>query len=267
MRIEMGDMAFIIGVVWICSLCIQVLVLAVMTAKKQFRDFPALYVYLLVSPLQAPLMYLTYSMKGYQSWAAFWTGWGSQAVVVLLRWVAVCELCYEILGQFRGVWALAWRVLALSGGVALLLAIFLGGHDFVRIISTFDLAIEFSMATVLTIFFAFTRFYEIEILPSLRSIGVALCLYSSFRALNDAFLQKYLHSYAETWNLTDEITYIATLVLLGSAVYLLKVRTLGRIRLLPREIYGEYIPRANDRLAALNDKLRTFLKSQTQGKA
>lgn len=262
----MGNLAFILNVVWVCIVCLQVAIILVMVAKKQVRDFPALFVYLLLSLCQAPLMYVIYSLKGYRSWPAFWTGWGSQGVIVFARWVAICELCYAILGQFRGVWALIWRILLLIGVLAVPAAFALGGHDLVRLISSFDLAIEFAGAAVLTSFFAFSRLYRIEMIPSLRSIGIAFCLYSCFRALNDAVLQKYLRAYSDTLNLCDEITYVATLVLIGTAVFLLQARREGRVELLPRHVYGSFIPQANDRFRSLNDRLGALLNSESSGK-
>ncbi len=262
----MGNLSFILKAVWVCIVCLQTALILIMVAKKQVRDFPALFVYLLLSLCQAPLMYVIYSLKGYRSWPAFWTGWGSQAVIVFARWIAICELCYAILGQFRGVWALVWRTLLIIGVLTVVAAFATGGHDFIRLISSFDLAIEFAGAVVLTGFFVFARVYEIEMLPSLRSIGVAFCLYSYFRVLNDAVLQKYLRVYSDTWNLSDEITYVATLVLIGTAVFLLRARREGRVELLPRHVYGSFIPQANDRFRALNDRLGALLNSESSGK-
>src|SRR5689334_18993702 len=126
----MGNLAISIKIAWLAAIALQLIVLATMTAKKQFRDFPALYGYILINLCQAALVYVIYSQFGYQSWTAYRTVWISQAVVVLARWIFVCQLCYIILGQFRGIWGVAWRVLLAFGAAALALAIWIGGHDF-----------------------------------------------------------------------------------------------------------------------------------------
>src|SRR5215469_3965030 len=113
-------------VLWIFIIILEVAVPLLMAWKKQYRSFPALFGYLLINLLQAAAIYVVYRWKGYVSWPTFWTYWISQAVVVTARWTAVCELCRVILGQFKGVWALTWRVLALIGGGSLVLAIALG---------------------------------------------------------------------------------------------------------------------------------------------
>jgi hypothetical protein len=237
-----------------------------MTGKKQYRDFPAIYLYLLIGLAESPLLYFVYLIRGFDSSAAYWTAWIAQAVVVLARWIAVCELCYSILGQFRGVWALTWRVLALFGAAALSVAILLGGHDYTRLINTFDLGLEFSIATVIVVFFAFTRFYDIYVLPSLRSIGIAFCLYSCFRAANDTVLQRLLHGYAATWSVVDGVTYLATLTLIASAVYVLHAQPERTVKLFPQQVYAQFMPPANERLAALNERLQELMKGGAGGK-
>jgi hypothetical protein len=178
----------------------------------------------------------------------------------------VCELCRTILGQFTGVWALTWRVLVVIGAIALVAAVIFGGHDYARLINTFDLGLEFSIATVLVVFFAFTRFYDIGVSPALRSMGIAFCLYSCFRAFNDTVLQTLLRNYTGTWSMVDGVTYLATLTLICVAVYVYQAQQAQTVNLLPSGTYGAFVPQANARLNALNERLREILKAPTGGK-
>ncbi|MBS1840810.1 MAG: hypothetical protein JST77_08170 [Acidobacteria bacterium] len=259
-------MAITIRVLWAISFLLAFFIVLVMTRKKQYRDFPAFYAYLLLNLVQLPVIYWVYAVKGFSSWTAFYTAWISQATIVLARWLAVCELCRGILGHFKGIWGLAWRLLTLVGASALIVAIWLGGHDFMRLVSTFDLGLELSIASVLLVFFLFARFYNVQVESSLRSMGIAFCLYSCFRFLNDSVLQKFLQDYANTWSLVDGATYLATLVLIGCALYVMQERPSRKVNLLPRGVYGQFVPLANDRLAALNERLSDLLKSSAGGK-
>lgn len=251
-----------LNILWILSIGLQVVVLITMTVRKQYRDLPALYCYVVINLLQAPAIYLMYQWKGYYSRPAFWTAWTTQAVVVAARWLAVCELFRIILSHFSGIWGLAWRIFVVFGSLALLLPLFLGGHDYDHLVSTFDLGIELSVATVLVTFFLFTRYYRVEIEFSLRSIGIAFCLYSCFRAFNDTFVQQFLREYSNTWTLVDAVTYIATVTLIGWALYVLHSEPARQINLLPRKVYGQFVPQANERLSALNERLNQLLKSK-----
>ncbi len=266
MRLNVSHIALILRALWVLTICLQVAILLVMTGKKQYRHFPAVYLYLLIGLAESPLLYVVYGTKGFESAAAYWTAWIAQGVVVLARWVAVCELCHAILGQFRGVWALTWRALFAFGAVALLAAVLFGGHDYTRLISTFDLGLEFSIATALVVFFAFIRFYDIPVSSALRSIGVAFCMYSCFRAFNDTILQTFLKNYAATWSIIDGLTYLATLTLIGGAVVVYRKAQASEPALLPSGMYAAVIPQANDRLVNLNERLRQMLKPRIGGK-
>ncbi len=254
-------------VLWGVGLALQLVVFAIMIGKKQYKEFPTIFSYVLINLLQSPVLYLVYSVKGYGSWPAYWTAWISQSIVVIFRWAAVCELCYTILGQFRGIWSLAWRVLTILGALALLTALLLGRHDFERLISTFDLGLELSIATVMVVFFAFARYYQVQVVTSLRSIGIAFCLYSCFRSLNDVVLQTLWRNYATAWSVIDEVTYVATLVLLGSAVYVLGREPERKIVLLPQSAYAQFAPQVSERLRLLNERLGQLLRSKEAGKA
>jgi hypothetical protein len=259
-------MAGMVKVLWGLMIALELAVLLFMAGKRQYRDFPAIFMYLLINLIQAPIVYAVYVFKGFGSWPAYWTAWISQALIVIARWLAVCELCRNVLGQFQGIWALTWRVLALLGSLALLVALALGGHDFVRLVTTFDLGLELSMTTVLVGFFLFARYYRVVVQNSLRSIGIAFCLYSIFRAFNDSVLQTFLRNYANTWNVVDEVTYIATLTLLGSAVYVFGSEDVRKVVLLPRTAYAELTPQLNEKLKALDERLNQLLNSKGAGK-
>jgi len=267
MRFRMLTLTNWAKVLWGCALALQLVVFAIMIGKKQYKQFPTIFSYILISMLQSPVLYLVYSVYGYGSWTAYWSAWISQSVVVIFRWAAVCELCYAILGEFRGIWGLAWRMLTVFGALALLTALILGGHDFERLINTFDLGLQFSIATVMVVLFLFARYYQVEVEKSLRSIGIAFCLYSCFRALNDTVLQTLWRNYAGTWTVIDEITYVATLGLIGSAVYVLRPQTDRKIVLLPQTAYLQFAPQVNERLRALNDRLGQLLRSKETGNA
>jgi len=223
-----------IKLLWMFSTALQVIIIIFMTVRKLYRDIPATYWYVLAALLQTLVVSLVYATKGFTSWAGFYAAWISQAVVVFVRWLAVCGLCRAILGRFRGIWALTWRVLVLCGLISLISALLVGKHDALRIVNTFDLGLEFSICSVLTGLFLFARYYYVQIQAPLRTIAIAFCLYSCFRAFNDTVLQTYLDDYTQTWSLVDGVTYLATLVLIAGAVYVLQPHTTLRAELLPQ---------------------------------
>ncbi|HWZ96547.1 MAG TPA: hypothetical protein VN025_02180 [Candidatus Dormibacteraeota bacterium] len=245
---------------------LQFAVLVLFMARKNFRNYPALFAYLLISILQSPFVYLVYSVWGYTTWTGFRISWISQTVVVASRWIAVCEVCHQILGDFRGIWGITWRLLAGIGGIVFAVGVLFGAHDVRRMTYTLDLGLECSIAFVLTFLFFFAAYYHVQINSSLKTIGVALCLYSCFRVLNDAVMQNFLAKYLSVWTTFDQITYLATMVLLAKALYVVQPEAMRKIELLPGTAYARLIPQVNDKLSQLNARLSQLLKSETAGK-
>ena len=264
----MAGMSNLLKFLWVCTLTLQLAVLGLFIARKNFRNQPALFAYLLISVLQSPFVYLVYSVWGYNSnsWTAFRISWISQTLVVASRWVAVCEVCRQILGDFRGIWGITWRLLAGAGAVVFVLGVSFGAHDSRRMAYTFDLGLECSIAFVLTILFFFAMYYHVQVNSSLKTMGVAFCLYSCFRVLNDAIMQSFLHNHSDRWAVVDQITYLATMALLAKAVYAAQPEAIRKIELLPGATYMRLIPQVNDKLSQLNARLSQLLKSETTGK-
>jgi len=78
-------------------------------------------------------------------------------------------------------------------------------------------------------------------------MGIAFCLYS-ISSIQRLVLQTFLRNYSNTWNVVDEVTYIATLTLLGARYVLLPRMSEGRTT--PRTAYAELAPQMNERLKA-----------------
>jgi len=94
-------MAEMVKALWGLMIALELAVLLLMAGKGQYRDFPAIFIYLLINLLEVPIIYAVYFFKGFGSWPAYWTAWISQAVIVTARWLAVCELCRNVMGQFQ----------------------------------------------------------------------------------------------------------------------------------------------------------------------
>src|SRR5205814_7071485 len=67
--------------------------------------------YLMLNLTKAVVVFLAYQAWGMDSWPTYFVAWGAEAVVACARALAVAELCRRLLGHYRGIWSLAWRVL------------------------------------------------------------------------------------------------------------------------------------------------------------
>jgi hypothetical protein len=263
MRLVMGNLSIPLKDLWVLASALQFVVFVVLVARKQLATHPALSAYIVITLLQAAFLYVLYALWGYESQAVYVAAWISQAIVISARSVAVSEICYQILGQYRGVWGLTWRIMATVASGVFVTAITLGRHDLERAVSTIDLGLECSMAAVLVVFFLFTKYYEVEVPEPHKYAGVAFCLYSCFRVLNDAVLQRRMREYSGSWNMVDAVTFLATLLLLMRASFSFQKAAAAKVVLLPRSAYANLVPQMNQRLHALNDRLGQLLKSET----
>src|SRR5690348_813299 len=243
---------------WMLNIAVQVVLLAVLVARKEHRRFPAFCAYLGVNLLQALLFAMMFSFSEYVAPRAWKIGWASQAVVVAARVLAVGELCRHALARYRGVWALGWRLLTgLALGV-LVFAVALGGFDLRSGVVTLDLGSELAIAAATAGLFAFAKYYDVLVEEPTRTMGAAFCLYSCCYVLNDLLLKHYLSNYERIWNLAGMAAFFATVCLWGWA-FRAPVRSQARKPvLLQPDVYRHLIPEMNRSLADLNEQLSHF---------
>src|SRR5271170_7103415 len=97
--------------VWMITLALEAVLAIFMVVRGYHKRFPAFFSYVCVDFLQAMILMGAYSIWGF-SWArSELFGWTTQGVVLCARGLAVAEVCWNLFGQFSGIWALARRVL------------------------------------------------------------------------------------------------------------------------------------------------------------
>lgn len=253
------------NVVWALNVAIQLVLLFLLTSRKEFRRYPAFCSYLAINLLQSGLFVFLYSYGSYHSRAAWELGWISQGMVVIARAVAAVEVCRHVLRRYQGIWALGSRLLAGTGAAVLLVAVTFGRHDLRTGVVTLDLGTELAIAAVMAVLFAFARHYDIFVEEPMRSMGVGFCLYSSFYVLNDLFLQHFLADYAAAWSIAGTVTFLGSLLLWTWAFLSAKrVEAPKPAALLEEGFYEAVMPEMNRRLLALNKQLGQLWRAESR---
>ena len=234
--------------------------LVLLLYRKNYRVFPAFFVYILFDFLQCLVLFTSYRIWGFDSSISSQIGWGTQGVVMTARAVAVAQICQRVLTKYRGVWALAKRLLILTAVVVLLYswAIARGGWQFA--VLNGHRGIELAVASVIVILLLFTRYYGIFVQPAIRVLTIGFFLYSSFYVLNDTILERWMYDYSKGWNLLGASAFLASVLLW---IWGLRERQPERTlepAMLSDGIYHAVAPEINDRLRALNDHLGRFWK-------
>src|SRR5258708_26136881 len=94
--------------------------LVLLLYRKSYRVFPTFFVYVLFDFLQCFVLYASYRFWGFKSSVSSQIAWGTQSVVMTARAAAVAQICQRVLAKYRGVWALAKRLLILTAVVLFL---------------------------------------------------------------------------------------------------------------------------------------------------
>lgn len=245
-------------ILWTLNIAVQAGLLALLMARKEHKRFPLFCSYLAVNLLQAAAFALLFPVSGYVSRVAWKIGWGSQAIVVLARVLAVGELCRHVLARYRGIWALGWRLLGSMALLVLVSAVVFGGLDFRSGIVTLDLGSELAIAVATAGLFAFAKYYEVAVEQPTRTMGAAFCLYSCCYVLNDLLLKHYLSNYQNIWTFAGMLAFLGTLCLWAWAFRVpVGVEAPAPVLLQPG-VYRDLIPQMNQRLSALNEQLSHF---------
>jgi hypothetical protein len=254
----MNEIPASVQMIWGVTAFLDGALLVLLLYRRNYRAFPAFFVYVLFDFLQCFVLYGSYRIWGFESSVSSQIGWGTQGVVMTARAVAVAQICQRVLAKYLGVWALAKRLLILTAVVVLLYswAIARGGWQFV--VLNGHRGIELAIASVIVIVLLFTRYYGIVVEPAVRVLTLGFFLYSSFLVLNDTILERWLHDYSERWNLLGTSAFLASMLLWIWGLRERQSATTLEPGMLPGGIYSAAAPEINDRLRALNEHLAHF---------
>jgi hypothetical protein len=252
-------------ILWAFSVVAQITVCGFLFGKGHFRKLPAFTSYVVLNLCQAAFLCGVYAHFRFASDTALRVFWASQAVTLLAQALATTETLHHVLGPYRGIWALGWRLLLLAFSAILSYAAVQAGRDFQWRIVTADRGFHCAFAGALVACLLLVRYYSIPIHPVYKALLGGFCFYSCaivfkntlLQALFSHFFGRYPH-YQGIWDATTLLPF--TVVHLGWAVALRKPlpATVERFALLPASVYRQISPEVNRRLSLLNEQLSHF---------
>jgi hypothetical protein len=249
---------------WAASVVAELALLSSLIVRRDYREYPAFFTYILGAVLQAVILFATYRHWSYSSLISWRIAWITQISLVVLRALVVTEICHHLLGRYRGVWALAWRILLTSAGIVLLYAIGASGHNTLLILTNLQRALELAIASTIVILFVFARYYEIVPDNAIRTLGLGFLLLSCFAVLNDTFLERFVDRYVPLWTLLDLLAFCGCVVIWGWALRQPRAEKVHEGPLLSPDVYAAFVPEVNLRLRSLNERLSSFWKVEAE---
>jgi hypothetical protein len=245
---------------WALNSLVQVTLVLLLLARKDYEEFPAFFSYISADLLHASIMFVIYIKYGFGSKPFYWVGWGTQAIVLTARCLAVAEICRHLLGRYRGVWELIWRILFAVALAVLLYASLTARHEWFMFVPNLQRSIELAIATGIVGLFLFARYYEIVPEPLLRSLALGFLLISCFWVLNATVLERLVKRYIPLWTFLNVLAFFASLLVWTWAFLQPRTATVQQQALPTGELDPTLGPEINRKLRHLNEQLSRFWK-------
>ncbi len=269
MRLVMSGWANWQQWLWALQICGQIGLCYLIIRRSASKHLHFFIIYLVSDLARAAVIFGSYRLRGFSSWTSYVVVWSTQAVVVVARGMAVAETCKNCLREYKGIWALGWRILAGVGAVvvsyAAVVTLVAKNKSFLvavaRTVLAADRGLELALIAVLLSLLIFARYYRVPLGSPHKALAVGFCFFSCVFVLNNTILSVFLERYASVWSGIQMSAYFVVLVAWLRAFYkLVPVRSPVPV-LIPQTLYQELAPRFNYRLRLLNDRLMGMLKS------
>jgi hypothetical protein len=245
---------------WIIGTALRILLCIMILRHRTYRQIPFFSAFVLFAVFRSLLLWWVYHDPRIEDGIEFNTYWLTQLVLVTGRGLAVVEICWLTLRAHRGVWALAWRLLAAVGTCLLVFAVIAGIEELHRVspfVLRVERGLELGVIALLITLFAVCRYYGVQADPLVKYVAIGLGLHAAIQAMNNTAF--YSTRVASWWAITRTMSFNVSLLVWCWA--------LGKPMLLPDRpndstaaAYDQLAPEVNFRLRQLNHRLLEMLK-------
>jgi hypothetical protein len=261
----MSEPENLLNLAWALTTLLEGILLILIIRRRLNNSHPAFSLYIVAAILQSGVVAGSSWYWGPRSIQNFNVVWGSQALVVCARWIAVTEITRKILAGYSAIWRMASQVLFFLGVIILVYSIAASTNRWELVVINADRAVELCIAGFIVGMLLFAKYYRLELGNLERQLAIGFCLYSCSRVINVSIIQSWREAIGQWWNFFGVLTYFATL-----AIWIDGVRKTVAIRapvmpsVLSRDTYGKLAQQLNTRLDALNRRLNHLFRSRSE---
>lgn len=249
-------------VLWIAGMALRVLLCTLLLRHRIYRHLPVFSTFIFLTVPRSLLLWWIYHDPRMEDGIVFNTYGVTQLVLVTARGLVAAEICWLVLREHRGVWALAWRLLAGVGTCLAAFAVLAALHErnwSFAVVSRAERGLELTVIGVLVTLFAVSRYYGVRIGPTVKYVAIGLGLHAAAQAINNTVAYAWFESFEAWWRIIRTLSF--DVVLLVWCWALRKPVLLDdRPNALRPEAYEELAPEVNFRLRQLNGRLLEILK-------
>lgn len=259
----MVDSLYLQSIAWAVTTALELALVFLLFRRKAIANYPLFTSYLISTILQSAGVTQLHRMPGLDRWTAWELAWGTQAVVTIMRSLAIVELAGKVVGAYSGIWLLGKRLLLFVALCVLGYALVLSRGQWQWFLMNGVRGFELAAAAVIVTMLLFARFYSLPIRPLPRALAIGFCLYSSFYVIDYSLLEKIVQQYGDFWNFLSIVTFMASLLLwIGAAARYVAANDEIKPATIPPELYGKLSSEVNLRLHLLNRQLMLLLHSE-----
>ena len=251
-------------ILWAASFIVQLALCGILIKLRHFRRLPFFTAYVCLNVAQSLVLYPIFRYYGINSHAASLVGWWSEAITLLARLFATVEILHLVLISYRGIWGLAWRLLAGTSLVVLVCVCLASrGRPDLALMHA-DRGYHLIFAAALISCLALIRYYSIRVENAYKVLLVGFCFYSCVKILLNTILYDFSYQQhhspdAFIWHIVVVSPYLIVVLFWGVAL----AHPLPEKRkqvVLPPSIYQRISPEINLQLQAINKQLMNFWK-------
>jgi hypothetical protein len=254
----MIEIAQVQNLLWGANAVVDAVLAALLLLRKNYRRYPSFFFYILLVDVQNILFFVTYRQWGFNSLIAWRIAWMTLGVLICARALAVAEVCKHLLARYRGVWALAWRLLLACAVLVLICSLIIGKHQWKLAVHSASRGLDLAIAASIVGLFLFIKFYDVKTDSTDRILAVGFFLYSCFGVLNNTFLEHWLDRYSNLWNLLGMLAFLFSLSLWTWGLRLPRAVPSREKVFMPGNVYSTIGSEVNLRLQLLNESLNRF---------
>jgi hypothetical protein len=245
--------------VWAISVALQAALFIFLFFSGNFRRLRLLTTYTAVNLCQAAFILMLYSRVGASLEGVKLVAWYSEGVTLFFQALAAAEAIHLVLKPYPGIWALAWRSIALVSAIMVAYIAKHGARDYSWAILEAERGYHLIFAIAVTACFLLIRYYRIVVPSTYKLLLGGFCFYSCVMILICTLLQSIwwgsTADYESFWGFSSVFFFAAVQPLWIVAVRKPLPADDRRPALPSDDVYRQLTPQIDERLRAVNEKL------------
>jgi hypothetical protein len=254
----------VVQYLWATTFLLQAAVCAILISRGHFRRLPFFTAYVALNLCQAVFLYLIYNYYHINWHTTFRAGWWSEAITLVARAFATVEVLHLVLASYRGIWGLAWRLLAGTSLLVLICVSLASGGDARWALMEADRGYHLIFATALIACLVMIRYYGIQVATVYKVLLGGFCFYSCIKILINTVLQLFLYRqfvlFYPTWQAVVMFSFLIVVTSWAVALWRPLPATAAQRAVLPASVYLRISPEINRQLQAINKQLMNFFE-------